>query len=118
WIRGVFLNNGYQGRFQWTSEAGTYYVISRSGCNIQKDIFHVIRMESLKFSLGSDTILCQQVPLTLTIPISDANYHWQDGSTNRSYSVKTDGQYIATVEKNNCIASDTINVRYEVHPQD
>ncbi len=111
-------NDQYNGQIQWITEAGVYHVTSMTGCNIRKDSFRVVRVEPLTFSLGADTILCEQVPVRLAVPVPDASYTWQDGSTDSVFTVTTSGRYFATTEKYGCSASDTINVQYIDHPQD
>ncbi len=111
-------NDQYDGQIQWITEAGEYYVTSRTGCNIRKDSFRIIRVEPLTFSLGPDTILCAQAPITLTVSVPDVSYTWQDGSTDSFFTVTTTGKYFVTAAKDKCIASDTIQVQYIYHKQD
>ncbi len=109
----------HNGQVQWVADAGEYYVISRTGCTIRKDSFRVTRVESLTFSLGADTVLCEQTPFSITASSAQgASYLWQDGSRDSSYTITTTGQYFVTVEKNNCTASDTIQVQYIYYKQD
>ncbi|NRA12318.1 MAG: gliding motility-associated C-terminal domain-containing protein, partial [Crocinitomicaceae bacterium] len=63
--------------------------------------------------LGNDTSLCQGETLTLDATTSNATYIWQDGSTNPTFNVTTQGQYYVNWTIGGCIHSDTINVYYE-----
>jgi gliding motility-associated-like protein len=45
------------------------------------------------FTIGKDTTLCFGDSLTLRSPEKDNHHHWQDGSTNDSFVVKTSGYY-------------------------
>lgn len=65
-------------------------------------------------NFGKDLILCNydtSIVLNAT-SFAGANYLWQDGTTNPSYTVtaKGDNQYAVKVTYNNCITTDTIHV--------
>ena len=66
--------------------------------------------------LGSDTSICAgSEPVTLTDNINAGNplasWIWSTGQTTSSISVTTPGTYYATVNVNNCYASDTVLVQ-------
>lgn len=62
------------------------------------------------FSLGPDTILCAGNSLTLNPGSGFANYLWQDGSTDSTYTTTLAGTYYVTVSDSNCSATDSIIV--------
>jgi gliding motility-associated-like protein len=64
------------------------------------------------FWLGNDTIICEEDEIELYVDMPDAdNIVWQDNSHDNPYLVTSRNIYIATVEKNECFASDTIIVQ-------
>lgn len=63
-------------------------------------------------SLGNDTTLCEGALLTLDATTTNANYLWQDSSTDTTFTVNAPGTYWVQVTANNCAASDTIEVSY------
>jgi gliding motility-associated-like protein len=64
------------------------------------------------FHLGNDTIICEEDEIFLYVDVPDSdNIVWQDGSHDNPYSVTFRDTYIATVERNECIAFDTIVVK-------
>jgi len=46
-----------------------------------------------------------------------STYLWQDNSTNPTYPVTNAGKYFVTVNKQGCIAKDTINIEYKLRPR-
>jgi len=67
-------------------------------------------------NLGSDQILCDGDSLILDVPISNATFLWQDGSTDSTFTVSQAGSYFVTATYNNCIVSDTVNVSFNPSP--
>ena len=73
---------------------------------------------ALNFDLGADTTLCASDQLTLQVPVSDASrYQWQDGSRQNTFMAKQTGSYSITVTQTNCVATDTIQVRFIQPPK-
>jgi len=89
---------------------GTYWVMYGPVCPKIFDTFKVEAVD-VRFSLGPDTIMCTRDFAYLLDPgVDGASYLWQDGSTNREYTVTKEGQYFVNVSRSGCTASDTINV--------
>lgn len=64
-----------------------------------------------------DTTICSGDLLVLNAGgIPNATYHWQDGSTNATYTVTTTGQYAVTVSYAGCTISDTAQVNVVARP--
>lgn len=61
-------------------------------------------------NLGDVVIKTPDQPLILETGIDNANYLWQDGSTNPTYNVISAGTYTVTVTKNGCSDTDNIDV--------
>lgn len=95
--------------------AGTYSVtIDHNNCRYSDSINISIR-PGPAFSLGNDTVLCNNAVLLLDIGAVDQCL-WQDGSTQHGYQVNHGGLYYVTASKNNCSKSDSIAVSYQVRP--
>ncbi|RYM34650.1 hypothetical protein ERX46_04550 [Brumimicrobium glaciale] len=62
--------------------------------------------------LGNDTLLCQGQNLTLDVTTPNANYIWQDYSSNSIFNVYQQGTYSVEVNVGSCSSSDTILVNY------
>jgi gliding motility-associated-like protein len=93
---------------------GTYWVEVKTPCKVLRDTIEVHYV--LDFSLGPDTTLCNGETLSLSVA-EPGTYRWQDGSTQRSYTVKQAGQYRVQVQNATCLAADTISVRYVPRPE-
>ncbi len=66
--------------------------------------------DEVKTFLGNDTVLCSGNTIQLDAGDFDS-YLWQDGSTNRYFSVTKTGMYAVTVTDNNgCTDTDSIRV--------
>ncbi|MDD2388049.1 MAG: PKD domain-containing protein, partial [Bacteroidales bacterium] len=88
------------------------------GCVIV-DTINVDLYDPINVFLGNDTIICYLGSLLLdaTQPLkSDANYMWQDFSTNSTYTVIYEGQYWVVVSNLCTQQSDTINIEELMHP--
>ena len=99
------------------SESGEYWVQVSTCAGVGYDTIQVTYTALPRIRLGSDTILCEGQSLLLDATWSDANYLWQDGSTNSTFEVNSAGEY--WVEVSNCagIFRDVIQVNYESPPQ-
>jgi gliding motility-associated-like protein len=62
--------------------------------------------------LGNDTTLCGTQTLLLDATTPNANYTWQDASTNPTFNVTGPGQYYVTISAGCLTLTDTINVTY------
>jgi gliding motility-associated-like protein len=70
----------------------------------------------LPFILGPDTTLCK--PATLLLQPSPAQtVIWQDGSAGNTYLVSEPGKYYATVQRDGCMATDTVHIAYNEIPR-
>ena len=97
------------------TESGTYWVnLNKDNCEANDSIEVIIA--PLTLDLGADTTLCENTSLDLAIPIPNANYEWQDGSTTATQIITESGRYWARVEKDNCIASDSIEISFTPLP--
>lgn len=95
---------------------GTYWLqVLQNGCAAY-DTLKVWSLPAPVVNLGNDTTLCEGQTLLLNAYNNNANYLWQDGGTAPSQLVNKPGIYFTTVNINNCVASDSINVDYKALP--
>jgi gliding motility-associated-like protein len=92
---------------------GNYNVtVTANGCDATDNIT-VNAWPTPTVNLGNDATLCPGTPLVLNATQTGASYLWQDGSTDPTYTVTTDGMYAVTLtDANGCLAMDVINVDY------
>jgi gliding motility-associated-like protein len=114
--------------YQWNSGAltsriianapGSYSVLATAlnGC-ISKDTLIVQHVYDLPvFSLGNDTILCENEHLIYNFNLPGASYLWNDGTTTPGHVVSTPGKYWLAVRQQGCVAGDTVQVSYKPSP--
>ncbi|MBN8821853.1 MULTISPECIES: gliding motility-associated C-terminal domain-containing protein [unclassified Spirosoma] len=93
------------------TKPGKYAVTAVTACRTLKDSITI--NYALDFDLGNDTTLCNAQTLSLKVPYDSAStYRWQDGSNQTTFTVKQEGTYTIRVEKAQCVATDTIRVRF------
>ncbi len=96
------------------SRPGKYWVEVVTPCKVLRDTITI--NYQLDFSLGPDTTLCDEKPLTLRVAESGI-YRWQDGTQQNTYQVRRASLYTVQVTDANCTARDSINVRYVLSPR-
>jgi gliding motility-associated-like protein len=95
------------------SYGGTYILTAQvNPCIVSKSSVDV-RVHTLPIvNLGKDTALCFNNTLTLDGGASHKTYQWQNGATDRYFSVKNSGNYAITVTSTEgCKSADTISVK-------
>ena len=98
------------------TEPGTYWVGSGiSYCQFRVDTFVVA---APYYSLGTDTVICNESSYTLKLPPGADLYLWPDGSTNNTYNAAGSGSYWVEAHKNGCIVRDTIDLQIKDLRQD
>lgn len=70
-----------------------------------------------RLNLGNDTTLCEGDTLQLKPNIPNANYVWNNGSTESSFEIVFPGQYWVKYAVNECFDYDTINVNHALKPK-
>ncbi len=66
------------------------------------------------YSLGRDTLICDDDSLILNPGIAHANYKWQDGSTKKKYIVKQPGSYSVQITNMfGCSVTKSIKVSFQ-----
>jgi gliding motility-associated-like protein len=95
---------------------GTYWLEVSDSCGNNSADTVIVTLNNIAVNLGSDVILCEEDTLILNTNVNNAIHEWQDGSSGNSYTVVTPGMYYVNINRNNCIASDTIEVDYRTTP--
>jgi hypothetical protein len=82
------------------TQTGKYSVTVTAGCASKKDSLAVFFFQTPSaFSFGEDEVLCAFEPRKLAPTLTgEYNFHWQNGSTDKDFLVKTHGQYWLTIE--------------------
>jgi len=100
---------------------GTYWVksVDIATCSIRADTFRVAsRGTAAPISLGNDTVVCSNIPLTLDA--SDEafeSYYWNTGASGPSITVNTPGTYYVSASSECYFGSDTIVLSAPLAPQ-
>ncbi|MBK8807882.1 MAG: hypothetical protein IPO21_15050 [Bacteroidales bacterium] len=110
-------NTGDYTRSITVIETGTYIVIvSENGC-YATDSTHVLVNELPEPQLANDTSICENSSILIELNEIFETYVWNTLATASSIKVSTEGMYVVAVSKNNCFASDTINISIISLPQ-
>lgn len=99
------------------SNAGLYWLqVSDSGC-AKTDSLNVSYKPNPQVFLGNDTTLCEGDNLLLNAINNDATYQWQDGTTQPTYNVTTQGTYsVKVTAANGCDTTGKIVIEYISKP--
>lgn len=90
---------------------GWYWVdVYHQSCYFRDSIFVDVVSGPPQFSLGDDTLVCENASFLLDPELSSAFYTWQDGSHDTTYLVTTNGTYALTATNACGATSDTVNV--------
>lgn len=103
-------NDGSTGPSYTAMDSGIYWVRSSNYCHYRIDTFQVGKAD-ISFDLGpSDTTVCDESSLAISVNLRDVNYLWQDGSASSNYIASSTGTYWVMVTSGNCKASDTMEI--------
>jgi gliding motility-associated-like protein len=89
------------------------YTIAVNLENCRKTASVLVTQKGFQVDLGQDELLCEGMTKQLMANIEGASYLWQDGSSNQSLTAMTQGKYSVEVKKDGCVASDTLEIKYE-----
>ena len=97
---------------KWQSITGIYYdtIPIVDGC----DSLVITTLDfkpRIPIEFGKDTILCNDIPALLRTGVPDAQYEWQDGSTDSTQLVTSPGHYWVIVTLDGCNARDSIGIK-------
>ncbi len=71
-----------------------------------------VHVQTFSFSLGLDTSLCEGETINLNVSIPNDSLFWNDSYVGNNRIITQTGAYEATVWKDNCSFTDTINIQY------
>lgn len=95
------------------AKQGSYSVkVTANGCDTTGTI-KVAYTTKPMVAIGNDTTLCNTDKLLLDATYPQSSYLWQDGSTNRSYTVSNAGTYIVDVTNYCGMVKDSVKIKYE-----
>lgn len=106
------------------SNPGKYFVSAGDQCGNHFTDTIIVAAAQFPFSIGADTIRCNQDTVHLTATDGFINYQWKpnyyiSADTGRTVSVlpMADATYIASAEKwSGCVVSDTVNIKVFTSP--
>lgn len=92
------------------ADEGLYIINASYECGIVSDSIEINLNPSPIINLGTDTILCNNQNLILSVPPATF-YTWSNGATTQQISVNATGiYYINLIDSLGCTATDTISV--------
>lgn len=107
-------DNNYNGRVRTVTSSGTYYVrvMDSLGCPAYDTINVTLKPNPIS-TLGNDTSVCMDQPLTLNAGNNGVSYFWNTGQTANTIIAEDPGEYIVFITgSNGCMISDTIQVAH------
>jgi gliding motility-associated-like protein len=111
-INSTLWSNGYVAPSITVANPGLYWAQLTSLCGVIRDSITISDNPLPVVNLGNDTNLCSGSTVLLDATTANANYEWQDGSTNPTFMVRTAGTYSVVVTINGCGNRDSIAVGY------
>lgn len=98
--------------FIMARDSGLYKVTVTTNACIQTDSVQLDYFPTPNFSLGKDTMLCNEETLLLDVANPNSSYLWQDNSTNSSFTISDSGLYHVTLTQFGCEYKDSVSVEY------
>jgi gliding motility-associated-like protein len=92
------------------NQPGIYWMEAVNGACPVRDSVEITYLDPGVVDLGPDSTLCEADQLVLTANINGANYTWQDGSTDQSFSARSTDTYIVVVDVMGCTTTDSIDL--------
>jgi gliding motility-associated-like protein len=117
WSRAQYLwNTGSNDSSIIADTTGRYWVEVTNLCGFDDDTVRINYIVPINFDLGNDTILCPGESITLDAPAHQADYLWNDGSTDSTLQVSNNGTFSVTATNLCGSFSDQIEVSYDSIP--
>lgn len=102
----------------YVTAAGSYsvQVVDTNGCT-NVDTINVTVSPLPVVTLGNDTTICSNEPITIDAGTGFVSYSWSSGETTNTIVVNTTGQYsVMVTDTNGCAGSDTMQVNVNPAP--
>ena len=92
-------------------QAGSYWVEIQDNLCKSRDSIEV-QIVDLSINLGLDQTVCEGATILLDASLPNTDYLWQDGTDLPTFLATESGTYWVEVTRNNCTASDTIQLTF------
>jgi hypothetical protein len=106
-------HDGYSEQERLISTPGIYWVTASNSSCFVTDTLVVNDFPENVVSFPDEIVLCENEIVILEVPTNILTATWQDGTTTNIYQATISGQYWATINYNECISSDTVNITFE-----
>lgn len=94
------------------TDKGTYSLtVTSTNCSFA-DTINIQKHDKITIFKSSDSTMCNETPIVLDAGLADS-HTWQDNSNKQTHTVFQAGQYWVDITKDNCMYSDTINIKSE-----
>ncbi|MEM6769343.1 MAG: hypothetical protein AAF597_02065, partial [Bacteroidota bacterium] len=96
-----------------TDQSGTYFVeVTFETSCIIRDTVVILDVQDFTVDLGMDPTICagEMVTFNADVGLNNADYEWQDGSTDASFTADASGSYFVTVDLGGCQKQDTVEL--------
>ncbi len=90
------------------TQPGTYSVVASNACGDNFDTIQVNSLIAPTLSLGNDTLVCVNTPVTFNAGASTDQFLWSTGSTDSTITTAIPGMYTATLSNACFSTSDTV----------
>jgi gliding motility-associated-like protein len=105
-------NDGNSNSIRTLNSPGKYTVKGTNQCGISQAELNLAFMPKLNVNLPADTLICVGETLPLNATNAQAEYRWQDNSSEPTYIISTSGKYWVEVYNRCESVTDTINIEY------
>jgi gliding motility-associated-like protein len=113
-------NNNSMDTFIKVTEPGAYWVRANIGECVASDTINVTVRSLPAFTLGNDTLICSNQPISLSPNPNPSNvsYLWNTGAISQTINTNQAGIYWLRITENGygCRYSDTINIQFKPLP--
>ncbi len=100
----------------YVKTGGLYWIKAGTAVCTLLDSINITVNSKPSFTLGADTVICENENLVLSPGGGYDSYFWQDNSIADNLTVQSAGLYWLRLTQNGCSASDSINVGYKLLP--
>ncbi len=109
-VANTLWSTGATGPAITATTPGQYWAVATNNCGTGRDTINITTAPLPVVNLGADTAACSNNPILLNAATGGALYHWQDNSSQPTYTVTQTGNYSVTVSVGTCSSSDSIQV--------
>ncbi len=92
------------------TETTKYFASITNNCGTARDTVTVYVDTIPHFSLGLDTLVCEQNPISIGVPNQNLDYYWSNGNLNSYITIDQSNTYALTIINGQCSYSDSIFV--------